>query len=306
MILRKLHIIVVLLACSTLVSAQNVTLPLKEKSTRFLVLGDTGTGEREQFDVGRKVDEYRQKVKFEFGILLGDNLYGAERPQDYKRKFEDPYKAVLDAGVKFYASLGNHDDPNQRFYKPFNMEGERYYTYTKGPIQFYALDSNYLDRKQLEWLGKELKSSNSQWKIAYFHHPLYSSGKHGSEVDLRTMLEPLFTQYGVDVVFAGHEHFYERIKPQKGIYYFTSGGAAKLRHGDIRNIGLTEKGFDTDNSFMVVEVEGNQLHFQTISRTGQTVDAGTIPQLKRAHQTTMNPANPAPAPVKAGASGGNR
>jgi predicted phosphodiesterase len=302
--LRKLHAIVVLLLCSALLGAQNVTLPLREKSTRFLVLGDTGTGGPEQFDIGKKVDEYRQKVKFEFGILLGDNLYGAERPQDYKRKFEDPFKAVLDGGVKFYASLGNHDDPNQRFYKPFNMEGERYYTYKKGPIQMYALDSNYLDRKQLEWLAKELKSSTSEWKMAYFHHPLYSSGKHGSEVDLRTMLEPIFTQYGVDVVFAGHEHFYERIKPQKGIYYFTSGGAAKLRRGDIRNIGLTEKGFDTDNSFMVVEVEGNRLHFQTISRTGQTVDSGTLPQLKRAPQTTTM--KPTPTPVKAGASAGNR
>jgi hypothetical protein len=116
------------------------------------------------------------------------------------------------------------------------------------------------------------------------------------------MLEPLFTQYGVDVVFAGHEHFYERIRPQKGIYYFTCGGAAKLRHGDIRSIGLTEKGFDTDNSFMVVEVEGNRFHFQTISRTGQTVDSGTLAQLKRAPQTTMKPT---PAPVKAGAPAGN-
>jgi predicted phosphodiesterase len=296
--LRRLHTIVVLLLCSALLGAQNVTLPLKEKSTRFLVLGDTGTGGAEQFDIGKRVEEYRQKVKFEFAILLGDNLYGSERPQDYKRKFEDPFKAVLDAGVKFYASLGNHDDPNQRFYKPFNMEGERYYTYKKGPIQMFALDSNYLDRKQLEWLAKELKSSTSEWKMAYFHHPLYSSGKHGSEVDLRTMLEPIFTQYGIDVVFAGHEHFYERIKPQKGIFYFTSGGAAKLRHGDIRNIGLTEKGFDTDNSFMIVEVEGNRFHFQTISRTGQTVDSGTLTQVKRTTQTTMKPA---PAPVKSGA-----
>ena len=300
--LRKLHTIVVLVLCSALLTAQNATLPLKEKSTRFLVLGDTGTGGREQYEIGKKVEEYRQKVKYDFSILLGDNIYGAERPQDFKLKFEDPYKPLLDAGVKFYASLGNHDDPNQRFYKPFNMEGERYYTFKKGPIQFYALDSNYLDRKQLEWLAKELKGSNSEWKMAYFHHPLYSSGTHGSEVDLRTMLEPLFTQSGVDVVFAGHEHFYERIKPQKGIYYFTCGGAAKLRQGDIRKIGLTEKGFDADQSFMIVEVEGNQFHFQTISRTGQTVDSGTLPQLKRAPQTTMRAT---PTPVKAGASAGN-
>ena len=288
--MRKPAALLVAVLLSVVTLAQDVTLPLKDRSIRFAVLGDTGTGGQEQYDIGRKLEEYREKVKFDFGILLGDNLYGSERPQDYTNKFEAPYKAVLAAGVKFYASLGNHDDPNQRFYKPFNMGGERYYTYRKGPVQFYALDSNYLDRKQLEWIAKELKDSNAEWKIAYFHQPLYSSGKHGSELDLRKLLEPLFTQYGVDVVFAGHEHFYERIKPQKGIYYFTSGGAAKLRHGDIRRTNLTEKGFDTDNSFMIVEIDGHELHFQAISRKGQTVDSGTLVRIRKAPQTTSNPA----------------
>jgi predicted phosphodiesterase len=258
-------------------AAQDIKLPLKANSTRFAVLGDTGTGGREQHDVGRKAEEYRKKVNFDFAILLGDNLYGSERPQDFVRKFEQPYKALLDAGVKFYAALGNHDDPNQRFYKPFNMDGQRYYTYTKGNIRFFALDSNYMDRRQLDWFRRELEMSGSPWKIAYFHHPLYSSGaRHGSETDLRVLLEPLFLKHGVSVVFAGHEHFYERIKPQKGIYYFTSGAAAKLRRGNITKTALTEVGFDTDFSFMVVEVAGDELYFQTIARTGATVDSGSI------------------------------
>ena len=107
--------------------------------------------------------------------------------------------------MKFYASLGNHDDPNQRFYKPFNMDGERYYTYTKGPTSASSCSTaTTWTQKQLEWLEKELKARNEPWKIGYFHHPLYSSGaRHGSEVDLRTLLEPLFLKYGVDVVFAG-------------------------------------------------------------------------------------------------------
>jgi predicted phosphodiesterase len=258
-------------------AAQEVKLPLKENSIRFVVLGDTGTGGRQQFEVGQKAEEYRKKVNFDFALMLGDNIYGSERPQDFAKKFEQPYKPLLDAGVKFYAALGNHDDPNQRFYKPFNMEGERYYTYTKGDIRFFVLDSNYMDRRQLDWFQRELEKSGSDWKFAYFHHPLYSSGKtHGSETDLRVLLEPLFLKYGVSVVFAGHEHFYERIKPQKGVYYFTAGGAAKLREGNIRRTALTEVGFDTDYSFMVVEVAGDELYFQTISRKGATVDSGSI------------------------------
>jgi Calcineurin-like phosphoesterase len=210
--------------------------------------------------------------------MVGDNIYGSERPQDFQKKFEMPYKPLLDAGVTFYAALGNHDDPNQRFYKPFNMNGERFYTFTKGNIEFFVLDSNYMDRKQLDWFERSIKDSKSDWKMAYFHHPLYSSGEaHGSEVDLRTMLEPLFVKYGIDVVFAGHEHFYERVKPQKGIHYFTCGGSAKLRQGDIRKgSGLTEKGDDIENTFMVVEVAKDVFNFQTISRGGLTIDSGTF------------------------------
>jgi predicted phosphodiesterase len=263
------------------VQGEPLKLPVKDGSVKFLVIGDSGTGDRAQFEVGAQIAKEYQRFKFDFAIMLGDNMYGAERPQDFLQKFEKPYKPLLDAGVKFYASLGNHDDPNQRFYKPFNMNGERYYTYTKGPVRFFVLDSNYMDEKQLDWLERELKASNDPWKIGYFHHPLYSSGaRHGSEVDLRAQLEPLFLKYGVSVVFAGHEHFYERLHPQKGIAYFTSGGAAKLRHGNIVRGPMTAVGFDTDRSFMIVEISGDELYFQTFSRVGKTVDSGSVARVK--------------------------
>jgi predicted phosphodiesterase len=259
-------------------SAQKVTLPMAKDSTRFAVIGDTGTGDKPQYEIGRRLEEYRQRVAFTFTIMVGDNIYGSERPQDFKKKFEIPYKPLLDAGVTFYAALGNHDDPNQRFYKPFTMNGERFYAFTKGNIDFFVLDSNYMDRKQLDWFERALKDSKSDWKMAYFHHPLYSSGEaHGSEDDLRTVLEPLFLKYGMDVVFAGHEHFYERVKPQKGIHYFTCGGSAKLRKGDIRKgSALTEKGDDIENTFMVVEVAKDVFNFQTVSRGGVTIDSGAF------------------------------
>jgi hypothetical protein len=254
-----------------------VTLPNAEDSVRFAVIGDSGTGDRPQYEVAQRMIEAREQFPFTFVIMLGDNLYGSERPRDYERKFEIPYKALLDNGVSFHASLGNHDESAQRLYKPFNMNGERYYTFTKGPVQFFVLDSNYLDPKQTDWLRRELTGSRARWKIAYFHHPLYSSGaRHGSETDLRAILEPLFVQHDVSVVFAGHEHFYERIKPQKGITYITSGGAAKLRRGNIRESALTAAGFDRDRSFMLVEIAGDTMHFQAISRTGETVDSGTV------------------------------
>ena len=257
---------------------QQLLLPNKPDSLRFAVIGDSGTGGREQYQVGQGLAAMHAVFPFQFVLMLGDNLYGLERPSDFETKFERPYKALLDAGVKFYATLGNHDEPLQSRYKLFNMSGERYYTFKpKDGIRFFALDSNYMDRDQLKWLEKELGNSGSEWKIAFFHHPLYASGMHGSDKSLRAVLEPLFVKDGVNVVFSGHEHFYERIKPQRGIYYFVSGGAGKLRRHDIdRRTGLTAKGFDDDNHFMLVEISGNQLYFQTISRTGQTVDSGSV------------------------------
>ena len=267
--------------------APDVLPPTDGRSVTFAVLGDTGTGERAQYEVAAQLTKAREVFPFEFVILVGDNMYGSERPQDYHRKFELPYKPILDAKVPFYASLGNHDDPNQRFYKPFNMNGERYYSFKKDKlgnpgVRFYALDSNYMTRDQLTWLEKELAVSDSPWKIAFFHHPLYSSGgRHGSEVDLRVQLEPLFIAHGVNVVFAGHEHFYERLHPQKGIYYFTAGGSAKLRAGDIRKTAMTAVGFDNDNSFMLVEIADDVMRFQTLSRTGKRVDTGSITRTER-------------------------
>jgi hypothetical protein len=257
-------------------AAQDLTLPLTPDSVRFAAIGDNGTGDPPQYEVAKQMVAYHEKFSFTFVIMLGDNLYGSERPQDFVVKFEAPYKILLDAKVAFYASLGNHDDPNQRFYTPFNMAGKRYYTFKKGNVRFFALDSNYMDPLQLAWFEGELKTSGSEWKIAYFHHPLYSSGMHGSQTDLRVLLEPLFLKYGVDVVFSGHEHFYQRIKPQKGIQYFVSGAGGQLREGDLRPSDMTAAGFDADRSFMLVEVAGKELSFQAISRTGKTVDKGTV------------------------------
>ena len=82
------------------------------------------------------------------------------------------------------------------------------------------------------------------------------------------------------MVFAGHEHFYERVKPQHGIAYFTEGGSAKLREGNITRTDLTAKGFDTDRSFMVAEIAGDTFYFQAIARTGALVDSGTVQRRK--------------------------
>ncbi len=274
---RAAFISVVVLGVSLSLHAPELTLPLKPNSVRFAVIGDMGTGDKPQYDLAGKLVESRQSFPFEFVITVGDNIYDGSAPSDFESKFERPYKPLLDAGVKFYATLGNHDKPNERLYKPFNMDGQQFYTYKKGNVRFFALDTNDMNPRQRAWLEKELQNSGSDWKVCYFHHPLYSSAAfHGSSTELRGVLEPLFVKYGVQVVFAGHDHVYERVKPQKGISYFTEGASGSLRKGDLRKTTLTAAGYDQDRSFMLVEIAGDELYFQTISRTGQTVDSGVI------------------------------
>ena len=134
-----------------------------------------------------------------------------------------------------------------------------------------------MDPQQLAWLDNALKQSPEPWKICYFHHPLYSDGgRHGSEVELRVVLEPLFVKYGVNVVFSGHDHIYERIKPQKGITYFVNGSSGELRRGDVHPSAMTAAYFDQDQAFSLVEIDGDDLFFQARSRAGETVDSGVI------------------------------
>ena len=204
--MRRLLVVAFLLVGLPLaVPAQELRLPNQNRTVKFAVMGDTGQPGTGQDAIAKQMAAWRTRFPFEFVLMMGDNLYGSERPKDYQRKFEIPYKPLLDAGVKFYAALGNHDDDGQILYKPFNMGGKKYYSFKPANgVRFFALDSNYVDAKQVDWLQKELAASGSDWKIAFFHHPLYSSGAtHGSADLQRDLLEPVFMKHGVNVVLIG-------------------------------------------------------------------------------------------------------
>jgi len=277
---RRLSLVLALVLVAASVAAlpaQKALLPNRSGSLKFLALGDNGTGDRPQYELAQQMTKARDSFLFDLVIMLGDNMYGSQTPADYVRKFEQPYAPLLAAGVRFHASIGNHDRPEQVSYKHFNMNGQRYYSYVRNNVRFLALDSTLMDQKQVAWIETTLRDAGEEWKICYFHHPLYSNAaRHGSSVDLRVLLEPLFLKYRVNVVFSGHDHVYERLVPQKGIHYFVSGSGGQLRRGNMRRSEQTAFAFDQDLSFMLVEVAGAEMFFQVISRTGQTVDSGTI------------------------------
>jgi 3',5'-cyclic AMP phosphodiesterase CpdA len=256
-------------------ASPELRLPNELGSVKFAAIGDNGTGGQPEYEIAQQMTVWHEKFPYDMVIMLGDNMYGSQEPADFVVKFERPYKPLLDKGVRFYAALGNHDRPTNVFYAPFNMNGQRYYTFARRNVQFFVLDSDALDPKQRQWIELQLRDSRSAWKICYFHHPLYSDGgRHGPSIDLRVVLEPLFVKYGVNIVFSGHDHVYERLMPQKGIHYFVSGAGGQLRKGNLKPSSATAAGYDQDQSFMLNEIAGDDFFFQVISRTGQTVDSG--------------------------------
>src|SRR5688572_29410109 len=305
--MRRFVVLALLLGTLPSLAAQELRLPNKEGSLKFAVIGDSGQPGSGQTSTANQMALWRGRFPFEFVLMTGDNLYGAEKPRDYEKKFSIPYKPLLDAGVKFYASLGNHDDDGQIQYKLFNMDMKKYYSFRpKNGVRFFAIDTNYVDDKQLDWLDKELAASGSDWKVVFFHHPLYSSGgTHGSADLQRELLEPTFLKHGVNVAIMGHEHFYERVKPQKGVAYFIVGSSAKLRKGDLQKSALTMYGNDSDYAFMIAEIVGDEMYFQTINDKGVTLDAGSIKRVGKvqsAPNTTTQPVVPQakPSPVTPG------
>ena len=266
---------------------QVLALPNRPGSIKFAAIGDAGRGDRPQYDVAAQMEAFRDVFPYDFVVMLGDNVYDGGTPKDYRDKFELPYKPLLDDGVEFYATIGNHDDVNQPNYAPFHMNGRRYYAFTADQsllarltdtdVEFFMIDTETLDRTQLQWIDREMGRSTARWKIPVYHRPIYTSGRYATPARLfRNLLEPIFVRHGVKVAMSGHEHFYERIHPQHGITYFISGGAGSLREDDIRRTALTAKGFDVDYHFMLFEITRDALFYQAISRTGHSIDSGTV------------------------------
>ncbi|HTK28507.1 MAG TPA: metallophosphoesterase [Vicinamibacterales bacterium] len=249
-------------------------LPRLRGAMVFAALGDSGSGDQAQEEVAQAMLTYfKDAARFPFVIMLGDNLYD----DDYDGEFSKPYKPLLDAGVKFYAALGNHDRDLEIHFKPFNMGDRDRYTFDEGNARFAVLNSNHpADPAQAKWLDGAYTDAGDKWRIAYFHHPLYSSGQHADESRsvIRPALEPVLQRNHVDVVFSGHEHLYERVAPQNGIRYFVSGGGGRnlysVHRSDFDEVATSE------HHFMVVEIAGDRLFFEAVTPQMKLLDCGLL------------------------------
>jgi 3',5'-cyclic AMP phosphodiesterase CpdA len=257
--------------------------PVKDQ-IRFAVIGDWGNGSNRESNIaGQMLAAHRAKA-LDFVLTAGDNIYPDGRSRNFATNFEIPFSGLINEKVNFYAVLGNHDVEDGRQdqcqYPLFNMSGQNYYSLKQGDglAEIFMLDSTDMGIGQLAWFERSLRNSNARWKLVVLHHPLYSSGKsHGSSIILRKVLEPLLTRYRVNAVFSGHDHIYERTKPQRDIQYFVTGAGGKVRKGDVNlKSEFREASYDEGGHFMLVKISDDQITFQTINETGAMVDSGNI------------------------------
>ncbi len=273
-------------------------------TVRFAAFGDMGTGDKPQFEVAARIAAYHRERPFETLIFLGDNIYNDGNPADLPHKFYQPYSELMKRNIEFRGVLGNHDvrhpDGPKSQMKLLNMGETPYYTFTRGGglVEFFMLETTSLAKgggaEQLKWLESVLAASKARWKVACFHHPLYSSarthglGSHDEKVmfQLRDRIEPLFVKYRVNAVFNGHDHVYERIRLQQGIQHFISGSGGQLRHGDLDpRSPYTAFGNDKTRTFMYLEATADKFSFWSVDVDGKVLDSGLLPEQAKAKKS---------------------
>jgi acid phosphatase type 7 len=213
------------------------TPPAGPDSFSFAVIGDFGIGTPAARANLRRLSA---DPAVDLAITTGDNaqIYGTE--DEYRRFVLGPLRDLI-ATKPFWPSVGNHDYYNlQNYLRFFAMpNGGLHYSFTYGGVLFVALDSNRFDRRQRAWLRATLRASPARCKVAYFHHPLWSSGRgyRGHARHLRrARFVPILQRGGVDLVLNGHMQNYERSKPLRAgrrsrrgiVYVVTGGGGARL------------------------------------------------------------------------------
>lgn len=281
-----------------------------ERNFSFIVFGDSGDGSDHQMQVAKTM----RSLKFDFGLITGDIVYDSGKAKNYNPNYFFPYQNLIKS-IPFFPSLGNHDVKTDNgkpyldaFYLPTNNPSytERYYSFPYAHAYFIALDSNDLDlflsdsahknhgNCQYKWLKDHLShiagDKDIFWKFVFFHHPLYSTGYHGSRGasnKLRETLAPLFETYGVQMVFNGHDHNYERTLPikegkvdDKGIVYIISGGGGRGR--DFWNFWRKPGKKETWSAYFkeayhvtYVEIRDTTLNLKAIREDGTIIDSFT-------------------------------
>jgi 3',5'-cyclic AMP phosphodiesterase CpdA len=244
---------------------------------RVALAGDVGSGGEREFETAEAIAEQSRIDPYDVLMLLGDNVYPAGDPERLQETVYDPFGPLLDRGTELFAILGNHDvqaGVGEEQLAALEMPG-RWYAVERGDLLGIALDSTIPDDpEQLAWLEETLAESDATWKLVALHHPPYSSGMHGTNEDVAAAFVPLFERYGVQLVFAGHEHDYQRTEPINGVTYVVTGAAAETRRTGTE--AFTAVAWSTHH-FVDMNVFEDHIVLRAIDQDGDQFDEAIIP-----------------------------
>jgi 3',5'-cyclic AMP phosphodiesterase CpdA len=265
---------------------------------RFVVTGDTGSGCQEEFDAIARL----QAIDPDFVLLAGDLAYLEGTAGDVRARLLVPFAPVF-ATTPVYAVIGNHDHRtndgqpllNAMVLPTNTTDGtERFYSFDWGNCHVAGLDSTTTTdpgSSQATWLDADLAASTATWKFVFFHYPLYSSSRHGSDLTVRANLEPILNARHVDIVFNAHDHDYERsypmlaavptdvgsdpnyVDPQGTIYIVTGGGGQALYDNGTSSFTAISASV---HHVTQVDITGSQLTLQAVQSDGTVFDTMTI------------------------------
>jgi hypothetical protein len=215
-------------------------------------------------------------------LLTGDLVNNGNSESDWDNQFFNPsypnIKAML-ANVPYQAVIGNHEGSGQLFVKyfPYPFIGGRYWSYDYGPAHFVVVDqytSYSSGSAQLQWIENDLASTTKPWKFLYLHEPGWSAGGHSNNTSVQNHIQPLCEQYGVSILFAGHNHYYARAVVNDVQHVTTGGGGAPLYppNNNYPNIVTTSMAYH----YCKVEIDGSFLHFTAVKPDATVIDEFTV------------------------------
>jgi tartrate-resistant acid phosphatase type 5 len=287
--MKKYLLLALVISCAA--SAWCHNLNSNSRGVVFAVIGDFGANTRAEKNVAKAL-----KAKHpDFILTVGDNNYpkGCWSSIDknigqYYASFIANYKGKYGNGseeARFFPSLGNHDwyakskclhHGSLPYLEYFTLPGnQRYYDFQKGPVHFFALDSDgrepdgiKIGSKQYLWFVEKLKKSTATFKIVYFHHAAFSSARHGSTKQMQWD----FSSLGIDGVFSGHDHSYERIVRDNVVYFVNGVGGNNSLSKLKKRVAGSQYFYNKKHGFMLVNVNSNEMHIQFINKDNHIKD----------------------------------
>lgn len=256
---------------------------------RIAVVGDSGMATVDQYAVVAQMMRWKPEML----LHTGDTAYPNGTIDEFITNHFIPNQPLL-AEVPMYGSIGNHDYATENaapyeelFELPQKASNtEQYYSFNYDEIHIVSLNANlpYTEGSEMyTWLEDDLADAQSKrWTIVFFHQPPYSSGEHGSTVDMQTTIVPLFEEFGVDVVFNGHDHDYERNAVVNGVRYIvTGGGGHSSLYGQV-NLDLNpySEYFNSVYHFLGVTISNDKIKIKAIDSNGEIFDTVTVTQNK--------------------------